>query len=97
MFGNTPSPAIASYGFRKSVEHSTHDVRDFVNRNFCVDDGLVSTPDADSVAELISTTKFALSEGGRLQLHKIVSNDKDLLSKFQSCDLTEGLKNVDLA
>ena len=66
VFGNTPSPAIASYGLRKSVEHSTHDVRDFVNRNFYVDDGLVSTPHADSAAELISKTKFALSEGGNL-------------------------------
>ena len=81
----------------KSVEHSTHDVRDFVNRNFYVDDGLVPTPDADLAAELISKTKFALSEGGNLRLHKIVSNDKNLLSKFQSSDLAEGLKNLDLA
>ena len=97
VFGNTPSPAIASYGLCKSVEHSTHDVRGFVNRNFYVDDGLVSTPDAGSAAELISKTKFALSEGGNLRLHKIVSNDKNLLSKFQSSDLAEGLKNLDLA
>ena len=97
VFGNTPSPATASYGLRKSVEHSTHDVRDFVNRNFYVDDGLVSTPDADSAAELISKTRFALSEGGNLRLHKIVSNHKNLLSKFQSSDLAEGLKKLDLA
>nr|XP_034305596.1 uncharacterized protein LOC117682359 [Crassostrea gigas] len=48
VFGNAPSPAIATYGLRKTVENCENtygsDVKDFVNRNFYVDDGLVSSP-----------------------------------------------------
>ncbi|XP_060064935.1 uncharacterized protein LOC132545277 [Ylistrum balloti] len=40
VFGNSPSPAIATYGLRKSVEHADLDVNGFVDRNFYVDDGL---------------------------------------------------------
>jgi hypothetical protein len=42
VFGNTPSPAVSTYGLRKTVEHSDADVKDFVDNNFYVDDGLVS-------------------------------------------------------
>eukprot|EP00105_Crassostrea_gigas_P017145 XP_011434807.1 PREDICTED: uncharacterized protein LOC105333498 [Crassostrea gigas] len=42
VFGNTASPAIATYGLRLAVNHSClgSDVRDFVCKDFCVDDGL---------------------------------------------------------
>ena len=49
VFGNTPSPAVATYmyGLRKTVEHSDHDVKNYVTRNFYVDDGLMSVPTSD--------------------------------------------------
>ncbi|KAK7081626.1 hypothetical protein SK128_002645 [Halocaridina rubra] len=34
------SPAVATYGLRKSVEQADRYVHDFVNHNFYVDDGL---------------------------------------------------------
>jgi hypothetical protein len=40
MFGNSPSPSVATYGLRKSVENARPDVREFLERNFYVDDGL---------------------------------------------------------
>jgi hypothetical protein len=46
VFGNSLSPAIATYGLRKaaSVDPKTcGDVLNFVNKNFCVDDGLLTT------------------------------------------------------
>jgi len=40
VLGNTPSPAVSTYGLCKTVEHSDADVKDFVDNNFYVDDGL---------------------------------------------------------
>lgn len=46
VFGNSPSPAVATYGMRKAAEHgeTEHgtDAKSFVFRNFYVDDGLAS-------------------------------------------------------
>ena len=42
VFGNSPSPAVATYGIRKAVEGSSEEVKNLVNNNFYVDDGLLS-------------------------------------------------------
>ena len=46
VFGITPSPALAIYGFCladiQAKNNFGKDVRDYVERNFYVDDGLVS-------------------------------------------------------
>ncbi|XP_048576150.1 uncharacterized protein LOC125557528 [Nematostella vectensis] len=49
LFGNGPSLAVATFGLRATVndgeEKCSEAVRQFVNRNFYVDDGLVSKPE----------------------------------------------------
>ena len=42
VFGNKPSPAVATYGPRKSIQTQELSVQEFVHRNFYVDDGLAS-------------------------------------------------------
>ena len=46
VFGNSPSPAVATYSLRRSAEHGEEehgaDAKEFVFRNFYVDDGLTS-------------------------------------------------------
>ena len=42
VFGNSPSPAVATYGLRKCVEGADEDVQKYVCENFYVDDGLIS-------------------------------------------------------
>ena len=44
VFGNCPSPAVAIYCLRQSVLDADPDVKQFVNHNFYVDDGLKSFP-----------------------------------------------------
>ena len=48
LFGNGPSPAIATFGLRKTADDGEEkygkETRDFVHRNFYVDDGLTSCP-----------------------------------------------------
>ena len=60
LFGNGPSPAIATYGLRRTVadgEEFVPGVKEFVDRNFYVDDGLVSRPTAAATIELIRATQ----------------------------------------
>jgi hypothetical protein len=40
VFGNTPSPAVATYGLRQAVAKYDEDVKSFVCDDFYVDDGL---------------------------------------------------------
>ena len=48
LFGNGPSPAIATFGLRKTADDGEEkygkETRDLVHRNFYVDDGLTSPP-----------------------------------------------------
>ena len=49
LFGNAHSPTVATYDLRRTVENGEElepGVKEFVVRNFYVDDGLVSTPTA---------------------------------------------------
>ena len=96
VFGNTPSPAVATYGLRKSVEEADHDVRGFVNHDFYVDDGLKSFVDDRTAISILKRTQTALLEGGNLHLHKIAFNSKSVLTSFPPDDLAKGLKNIDL-
>ncbi|XP_048749330.2 uncharacterized protein LOC125661393 [Ostrea edulis] len=96
VFGNSPSPSVATFCLRKSVENADSDVRDFVCKNFYVDDGLISCPDPDSAIDLMKRTQKTLEIGGRLRLHKIVSNSTTVLQNFPSDDLSADLKELDL-
>lgn len=96
LFGNRPSPAVATYGIRRCVAHSDPDVIDFVSNNFYVDDGLLSCPSEEVAADLMKRTQQALKEGGRQKLHKISSNSKSVLMKFPADDLAKDLKDLDI-
>jgi hypothetical protein len=57
VFGNRPSPAVATYGIRRTAliaeSEFGPDVTDFVMNNFYVDDGLLSLPTASEATSLI--------------------------------------------
>jgi len=95
VFGNSPSPAIATYCLRKSVEESDSEVKSFVNRDFYVDDGLSSQPTVEKAVDLVQRTQKYLS-ASKLRLHKIASNSPEVLKQFPNDDLAKGLKDVDL-
>ena len=101
VFGNSSSPAVATYGLRKtaSVGKDTFgtDVVAFVTRNFYVDDGLTSLPTSQEAVSLIRRTQNALLHGGKMKLHKIASNSKEVLNAFPKEDLTTDLSDVDLS
>ena len=65
LFGNGPSPAVATFGLRKTAadgeEEFGEEAAEFVHRNFYVDDGLVSKPTAKETIKLVRATQAALA------------------------------------
>ncbi|XP_048759507.2 uncharacterized protein LOC125669103 [Ostrea edulis] len=101
VFGNSPSPAIATYGLRKTAEMSKEnygdDVYNFICRDFYVDDGITSLPTPGVAIDLMKRTQSALQTIGNLRLHKIASNSEEVMKAFQPFDLTKDLKDLDLS
>ena len=59
LFGNGPSPAVATHGQRRMADDSEErdsEVKEFVQRNFYIDDGLVSKPTAEEVVTQVRST-----------------------------------------
>ncbi|XP_069129320.1 uncharacterized protein [Argopecten irradians] len=100
VFGNSPSPAIATYGLRKSAEAVEEiygkDVSEFVRKDFYVDDGLASFPSAEMAIDVMRRTQGALTAGGNLRLHKVASNSREVMNSFPKEDLAGDLKNLDI-
>ncbi|XP_061170947.1 uncharacterized protein LOC133180435 [Saccostrea echinata] len=100
VFGNSPSPAIATYGLRKTVKEVEDmfgtDVTQYVERDFYVDDGLTSQPTVEKAVDLMKRTQKALSYG-KLRLHKIASNNQEVMNAFPPSDLSSEMKDLDLS
>jgi hypothetical protein len=98
VFGNAPSPAIATYGLRKIAEISEYlygsDVNKFIHRDFYVDDGLVSSSSREKVLNLVIQIKTALRDIGKIRLHKIASNDREILNSLCEEDLNKNIKDI---
>jgi hypothetical protein len=97
VFGNSPSPAIATYGLRRMVASSDKEVQNFVGSDFYVDDGVTSLPESENVVSLIKRTQAELKEKGGIKLHKVASNDIEVLKAFPAEDLCEEFQSVDLS
>ena len=102
VFGNKPSPSVASYGLQKIAEISRDkygaDVQQQVITNdFYVDDGLTSAPTVDSAVDLMKRTQLALQKSGNVKLHKIASNSTEVMQAFTAADLAKGLAFLDLS
>lgn len=99
VFGNSPSPAVATYGLRKAaeygeLEHGT-DAKQFVFRNFYVDDALTSLATHDEAIDLLQRTRAMLAESN-IKLHKIASNNTRVMEAFSTEERASDLKDLDL-
>ena len=99
LFGNTSSPAIATCGLRKTAldgeqEYGT-DAREFVEKDFYVDDGLKSMSNSEEAIDLLRRTKAMLA-AANLRLHKIASNDPKVTQAFAAEDQASDLRDLDL-
>ncbi|XP_077385348.1 uncharacterized protein LOC144023587 [Festucalex cinctus] len=74
VFGNSPAPAIAIYGLRRAVQTTEEEynekAKQFVLKNFYVNDGLASFPSHINAIQTLKSTKEMLSDSN-IRLHKI--------------------------
>ncbi|CAM1323454.1 Uncharacterised protein r2_g3196 [Pycnogonum litorale] len=98
VFGNSPSPAVATYGPRKTAQDNAssfgEDARDFVNGDFYCDDGLKSVATPEQAIDLLRRTRAMLSTTN-LRLHKFASNSKIVMEAFPENERAGGLCNLD--
>ncbi|RXN03643.1 hypothetical protein ROHU_013311 [Labeo rohita] len=100
IFGNSPSPSVAIYGLRRAAqeyqdEYGT-DSKEFVMRNFYVDDELTSVPTEEEAIDLLQRTQKMLA-ASNLKLHKIASNSSKVMTAFAPEDLAKDLKDLDFS
>lgn len=99
VFGNSLSPAVATYGMRKAAEHgkTEHgtDAKHFVFRNLYVNDGLASVAKEVEAINLLQRIKVLLAESN-LRLHKIALNSPKVMEAFPAEERASDFKDLDL-
>ncbi|XP_071833874.1 uncharacterized protein [Apostichopus japonicus] len=100
IFGNKPSPAVAISGLRKTGEEGEKvfgsDVRKIVESNFYMDDLLKSLPTVEEAVDVLKRTRDLLLTAN-IRLHKIASNNTDVLAAFEPDELAPNLTEADLS
>ena len=99
VFGNSPSPAVATHCLRRAAEEGEKefgkDARQYVDRDFYVDDGLKSLPTKEAAIDLLKRTQNMLA-CSNLRLHKIASNSREVMEAFPIEDHANDLKDLEI-
>ena len=99
IFGNCSSPAIATLGLRHAVNCPDFEVspetRDFVERRFYVDDGLGTADSPQQAINILTETRKVLSKFN-IRLHKICSNNKEVLHAFPASEVITDPRELEL-
>lgn len=99
LFGNGPSPAIATFGLRKTAldgeEEYGKDTAKFIHRNFYVDDGLVSCTTPHEAINLVKNAQAVLATAN-IRLHKVISNSVEVMEALPADDRAKDVKDLDL-
>ena len=94
LFGNGPSPAVATYGLRRTALDG-EEAKRFIHRNFYVDDGLASLANIQQAIELVKNAQASLATAN-LHLHKVVSNSVEVMEAFPAEDRAKDVRDLDL-
>ena len=98
LFGNGPSPAVATCGLRNTATDSDEEfgenAADFVLRNFYVDDSLLSWPTTKEEINFVTVTQAMLANNN-LKLHKVVSSSAEVTKAFPADDSGKGVPDLD--
>lgn len=101
LFGATSSPGCAAFGLRQAaMDHvdSTSQVSlraaKFIQENFYVDDGILSVPTSEEAVAVIKEAQRICSKAN-IRLHKVVSNDKEVMKHIPQSELAKAAQNLD--
>ena len=100
VFGNTSSPAVASFCLRKTADVGEQefgsDAKDFVFNNFYADDCLKSVANPAEAIDLLTCTR-AMLPTANLRLHKIASSHPEVTHAFPTEDEASDLRDLDFS
>lgn len=82
VFGNSLLFVVVIFGFWKCVNEVDDDVKNFVERNFYVDDGLMLFDGSEEVVDLLCCIQKIFKEEGNICLYKILLNCLDVIKFF---------------
>lgn len=98
LFGNGPSPAIATFGLRKTAKDDEEvygkRTKEFICNDFYVDDRLTSLP-KEEVTNLVRNAQ-AFLKTANLHLHKVASNSTSVMEALPPEDHVKDVKDLDL-
>ncbi|CAB3993987.1 Hypothetical predicted protein [Paramuricea clavata] len=98
IFGNTSSPAVATFGLRRTADEGKEEFGDAANKfvldDFYVDDGIISCDTVGETLQLITITRDMLHTVN-LRLHKIASNSPEVMKLLSPQDKVENPRNLD--
>ncbi|XP_028408200.1 uncharacterized protein LOC114530778 [Dendronephthya gigantea] len=99
LFGAASSPSCANFALKTTANDNEKALgsaaADFLRKDFYVDDGLKSVQSVDEAVNLIKNTKEMCSRGG-FNLHKFVSNNKDVVRSIPECYRADAVNEIDL-
>ena len=98
LFGAT-SPSCANFALKQTANDFEGEygeqAANFIQNDFYVDNGLKSVRTAASAVELVKDVK-AMCHQGSFNLHKFLSNSKEVIKNVPQSDRAEGVKEIDL-
>ncbi len=99
LFGNSPSPAVATFGMRRTAHDGEEaygaEAKRFICKDFYVDDGLTSQPTDEEAVNLVKAAQAALATAN-LRLHKVASNSTAVMEAFPAEDRAKDFRDLDL-
>ncbi|XP_056272262.1 uncharacterized protein LOC130195038 [Pseudoliparis swirei] len=100
LFGAASSPGCANFGLKhranEGQDQFNQNAVKFIQRNFYVDDGLVSVMSDAEAIQLVKEARGLCSKG-KLRLHKFISNSKNVLNSIPKEECAESVKDLDMA
>ncbi|KAK3728019.1 hypothetical protein QZH41_000113 [Actinostola sp. cb2023] len=99
LFGAGSSPGCSNFALKTTADDNQEqfgsEAAEFVRNDFYVDDGLKSVAGVKEAIGLIENTKALCTEGG-FNLHKFVSNSKEVIEAVPKEQRAKGIKDLDL-
>ena len=103
LFGNASSPAVATFGLRKTADIGEEEfgqlAKEFVYNDFYVEDGLTSCSNPKEAIDLVKSTQAMLATANLkdfIRLHKIASNAVEVMKAMPLEDRLDNIQNLDL-
>ena len=99
LFGAASSPGCANYGLRHLArQHEAEFPRAsrFIERNFYVDDGVISVESTAAANSLVKEVE-ELCARGNLHLHKFISNDRSVIDNIPPLKRVVNMRGPDMS